>query len=94
MISTTDRRYALELIDEANTHGGHLPMACRVLGITARTYHRWKKMLRKTGKLDDLRPCAERPTPANKLRPEKKQTILEQVNSPEFVNSSSTQIIS
>ena len=56
MISTTDRRYALELIDEANTHGGHLPTACRVLGINERTYHRWKKMLRKTGKLDDYGP--------------------------------------
>ena len=94
MISTADRRYALELIDEANTPGGHLPTACRVLGITERTYHRWKKILSETGKLDDLRPCAERPTPANKLSPEEEQTILEQVNSPEFVNSSSTQIIS
>ena len=67
MISAADRRYALELIDEANAYGARLHMACRVLGITDRTYHRWKKMLNETGKLDDLRPCADRPTPDNKL---------------------------
>ena len=40
-------------------------------------------MLSKTGKLDDLRPCAERPFLANKLSPEEEQTIPEQANSPE-----------
>ena len=60
---------------------------------TKRAYHRWKKMLSVTGKLDDLRPCVERPTPANKLCPEEEQTILEQVNSPEFADSSPKQIV-
>ena len=93
MISTTDRRYALELVDEAHAYGARLHMACRILGITERTYHRWKKMLSEAGKLNDLRPCAERPTPANKLSPKEEQAILEQVSAPEFADSSPKQIV-
>ena len=81
MISATDRRQALELIDEARTNGAHLDNACNELGICKRTYRRWKKMLKETGSLDDLRPSAERPTPANKLSPEEEQAILDQTNS-------------
>ena len=41
MISTPDRQNAVELIDEARESGARLWPACRVLGITARTYQRW-----------------------------------------------------
>ena len=50
-------------------------------------------MLSKTGKLDDLRPCAERLLLANKLSPEEEQTIPEQANSPEVADSSPKQIV-
>ena len=93
MISAADRRYALELVDEAHAYGARLHMACRILGITERTYHRWKKMLSETGKLNDLRPCAERPTPANKRSPKEEQAILEQVSAPEFADASPKQIV-
>ena len=36
MISATDRRQALELIDEARTNGAHLDNACKELGICKR----------------------------------------------------------
>ena len=93
MISAADRRQALELIDEAKTKGAHLDNACKELGICKRTYRRWKKKLKETGTLDDLRPSAERPTPANKLSLEEEQAILDQVNSPEFADASPKQMV-
>jgi hypothetical protein len=41
MISVSDRRQAVELIDEARKNGARLELACRLIGITVRTYQRW-----------------------------------------------------
>ena len=41
MISVPDRRQAVELIDEARKGGARLEPACRLIGLTVRTYQRW-----------------------------------------------------
>jgi hypothetical protein len=67
MISATDRRNAVELIDEACANGARLVPACELLGLSARTVQRWT---REGDVGEDRRPLAERPTPANALTPE------------------------
>ena len=41
MISASDRRKAVELIEEAVAAGARKRLACEELGITARTLQRW-----------------------------------------------------
>ena len=43
--------------------------------------------------LDDRRPIAERPVPANKLTPEEEQQVLDVVNSPEFRDQNPYEIV-
>ena len=42
MINASDRRQAVELIEEAVNAGAALYKACNELGISKRTYNRWK----------------------------------------------------
>jgi putative transposase len=62
MISTPDRRRAVELIEEALAAGASATKACEELEITRRTYRRWT---RKGGVKADGRPQAQRAEPAN-----------------------------
>ena len=43
MISAADREKAVELIDEAVSNGASCQKACERLGLTERTYYRWKR---------------------------------------------------
>ena len=43
MISAADREKAVELIDEAVSNGASCKKACERLGLTERTYYRWKR---------------------------------------------------
>ena len=70
MISASDRKNAVMLIDEAVASGASLAKACNELGIKERTYYRWIRLKKETGSYDDLRPNAERKVPANKLSAE------------------------
>ena len=49
MISASDRRQAVELIDEAVAAGASLKRACEELGLSLRSYQRWTQG-------DDLQP--------------------------------------
>lgn len=60
MISASDRKNAVMLIDEAVASGASLAKACNELGIKERTYYRWIRLKKETGSYDDLRPNAER----------------------------------
>jgi putative transposase len=42
MISASDRENAVMLIEEAAESGATCDKACELLGITERTYYRWK----------------------------------------------------
>lgn len=94
MISASDRRKAVELIDEAVTSGARLFKACNELGITDRTYYRWIKQLHILGTVEDLRPIVERPEPANKLSAEEREQIIATVNQPEFSSMPPCEIVS
>jgi len=90
MIRPSDRRLAVELIQEANQNGARLAKACEELNISVRTYERWVS----TGDVqEDQRPHAQRPTPKNKLTEEERQDVLEIVKKEEFVDLPPSQIV-
>lgn len=90
MISAPDRQHAVELIDEARAAGARLGPACRVLGLTARTYQRWT---RNDGVGADRRPQACRPRPAHALNAEQRQEVLAICNQPEHAALPPGQIV-
>jgi putative transposase len=67
----------LGLIDEACQAGCRKIKACELLGITIRTYERWKS----SDSLDDKRQFVKK-NPANKLSLMERQKIISLVNSP------------
>jgi hypothetical protein len=86
MISTADRRKTVMLINTARQDGARLTQACRVTGISVRTYQRWTE----DGKLKpDRRPIAKRPEPANQLTTEERQRILDICHQPEYSQAGS-----
>jgi len=90
MISETDRRETITLIDDACKNGARLDSACRVIGISARTLERW----RADGDVKiDGRPTACRPEPANKLTVEEKGNILDICHQPEYASLPPGQIV-
>jgi len=90
MISHSDRKLAVTLIQEANENGARLALACDELNISVRTYQRWNK---EKGVKADQRPLAERPEPKNKLSTKEREKILETVKQQEFVDLPPTQIV-
>lgn len=90
MISEPDRRKTVELIKRARICGARLIPACEVLGISARSYQRWT---REGGICRDRRPEAIRPPPANKLRPEERQHVLDVCHKKENASLPPSQIV-
>jgi hypothetical protein len=90
MISTSDRKMAIELIEEAKQSGAREIAACKELGISQRTLQRWRSP---STPLEDQRPVAKRPTPKNKLSEAEVTQILETVNQPEFQSLPPSQIV-
>ena len=90
LISASNRKTAIELIGEAVSCGAVLYKACRELGISKRSYNRWKNT---NSDYIDKRTICERPTPANKLSKEERQEILRVVNSKEFASKSPSEIV-
>lgn len=91
MISTQDRLAAVTLIDEATVAGARRFMACREMGISARTYRRW---VGESGEVrPDQRPEAIRPTPANALTEAERAKVLEVANRTEFASMPPSQIV-
>lgn len=93
MISTSDRSKAIALIEAAVESGAKLFNACKELGITERTYYRWMKQLKTIGTIEDLRPTAKRPDPANKLTTEERNEIIDTVNKPKFASMPPCEIV-
>ena len=90
MISAPDRRKAVELIDEAREAGARLAPACRVIGITPRTFQRWtcEGEIRADG-----RPQAMRPRPSHALSEAERERVLATCNRPEFADLPPGQIV-
>ena len=90
MISTPDRKRAVQLIDEAVAAGARKFKACEELGIAVRTYQRWTE----EGEVKaDGRPGAQRPEPGNKLTQAERDNILEVANSQAFKSLPPSQIV-
>lgn len=90
MISASDRRECVELVQEAQASGARLGQACERLGLSPRTFQRWT---RGGDVLEDGRPTARRPTPANKLTDTERQAVLDACHSSEFADLPPSQIV-
>ncbi|QTL97811.1 IS3 family transposase [Iocasia frigidifontis] len=90
MISTSDRKKAVKLINEAKENGARLEPACQELGISSRTYQRWTQ---DDSVKKDQRPLIERDTPKNKLTDEERKEIIKVANSKEFADLPPSQIV-
>jgi transposase len=90
MISPTDRRQAVALIEEAVAAGARQHKACEILQISARTLQRWTQG---EGVTCDRRPDAQRPVPANKLSEAEREAVLKVANSPTFCSLPPSQMV-
>jgi len=94
MISSKDRQFVIELIDEAVNAGARQSHACEILEIDARTIRRWKRQWVDTKPLEDGRQSpAQARAPANKLTEQEKKQIIELCNQPEFCSLPPGQIV-
>ena len=93
MISVSDRENAVQLIEEAVDAGASCKKACERLGITERTYYRWKNRKIKTDSYEDGRPTAIHPEPANKVPQETRHQIIDTCNSPEYASMPPCEIV-
>ncbi len=89
-IPASDRKIAVELIDEASKNGARQFKACAELSISERTYIRWKNP---ATPIEDQRPLFVRPIPHNNLSSVERQEILETANSAEYKDLSPHQIV-
>jgi transposase InsO family protein len=90
MISTSDRKTAVALINDAVTAGARRAKGCAELKISDRTLRRWTK----DGQVHpDQRPLAWRPAPANKLSAAERAAVLDVCNLTEFASLPPSQIV-
>ena len=81
------------LIDEAVTAGAGLSKACERIGITERTYYRWKALLSKFDSYEDRRSYADHSNPVNKLTPTERQEVIDTCNTERFASLPPCQIV-
>lgn len=84
---------AIKLIEEAVDSGARLPNTCKSLGITERTYYRWKNLDKSYSSYEDRRAYADHSDPSNKLSPEERQRVLDIVNEERFASMPPCQIV-
>ena len=87
MISTPDRQETMTLIEQAVQAGARQTLACRELGVSARTLQRWQHQAA------DGRPNAQRPAPPNKLSEEERRAVLDAANRADFASLTPHQIV-
>ena len=90
MTSPSDRLNAISLIDEANRAGARLKVAARELGLSIRTYQRWKKEGEGT---KDRRPYSTRGKPSFALDAKERQEILDTLHKEEFSSLPPSQVV-
>ena len=93
MISASDRENAVLLINEAIKSGASCKKACERLGITERTFYRWKKRKADTDSYEDGRPHAYHSNPANKIPAEIRREIINICNRPEYASMAPCEIV-
>ena len=90
MISTPDRKRAVELVKETVAAGARTFKVCDQMGLSMRTYQRWT---REGGVKADGRPDAVRPPPAHKLTQAERDEVLAIVNNPAHKSLPPSQIV-
>ena len=90
MINAADRKEAVALVAEAVSAGTRLYKACAEIGISKRTYNRWKNT---DNEYVDKRTTCERAEPVNKITLQEKQEILDVCNSEEFSSKTPGEIV-
>lgn len=93
MIDDSNRTVAMNAINQTVRDGGKLAKACRIIGITERTYYRWKRLKKHTGSYKDLRPAAIHPMPKNKLSGQERQQILDIINDKKYASMAPCEIV-
>lgn len=93
MISASDRENAVLLINEAIASGASCKKACYRLGITERTFYRWKKRKSDINSYEDGRPTADHSDPANKIPTETRKEIINICNKPEYASMAPCEIV-
>jgi putative transposase len=83
-----EREQIIGLINEARVNGARQSKACKIIGISSKTYQRWRKL----GSECDGRVNAVR-TPANKLNDIERQRIIRTCNAPEYDDLSPHKIV-
>ncbi len=86
-IDLESRLETVELVNRASESGCGVVAACKAVGISRRTYERWRD-----------KPCGDQrrgplSSPANKLSPEERETIIRIANSAEYCDKSPSQIV-
>jgi len=82
MIGLAERLKIVGLLVEAIRNGARQQRACRIVGLSVRTFQRWQLDMDS----GDGRPLANKPAPAHKLTDEERAQILRLCHSPEFVS--------
>ncbi len=90
MIPASDRVIAVALIQEANQASARFIMACRELGLSIRTFERWR---REGDSTRDKRPGSSRKKPSFSLSESEKQEVLDLCHSLEFSSVPPGQIV-
>jgi putative transposase len=86
-ISISNRTHSVLLIEQSQKAGSTLAKACQMIGVSVRTFERWRKNPfgdRRRGPLT---------VPANKLSEIEREKIIATVNSAEFRDKSPAQIV-
>lgn len=91
MTSAPDRQDIVALITEAVDAGVREGVACAELGLHPRTYQRWQGADGEV--MQDLRPLAKRPSPANRLSEDERDQIVATCNAAEFASLPPSQIV-
>jgi putative transposase len=90
MTALPQRQQLVDDILKAQSAGAGLAQACAELGLSVRSFERW----RQSGEIHpDGRPLAARPEPAHKLTPEERRRILETCHEPRFADLPPAQIV-
>lgn len=93
MIAQQSKQMAVKLLDQACKAGARASLACPVVGISSRTYRRWRLQLQRAGRLYDGRQEAQRPSPSHALSAQEQQAIVQVCNSACYQSLPPSQIV-
>jgi putative transposase len=91
MTSAPDRQDIIALITETVDAGARQSVACHEQSLNPRTYQRWRGADGEV--IQDLRPLAERQSPANRLSEDERDQIVATCNEAELASLPPSQIV-